>query len=118
MFGRVLRDEATEGGSGGSGGEQPSEADQLRAQIDAAKQEAKAAADALLANVPERLKPMIPEGLEPVALIRWYTKAKATGAFDPVKVPKTDDRKPTVTPQSPDLSKLSPVARIASGYKK
>jgi len=81
-----------------------------------------AIADAFLSEVPETLKPLIPEGLSPADKIKWFQKAKATGVFgggkETVKVPETDTGKPKVTPKDVDLSQLPPMARIAHGYGK
>jgi hypothetical protein len=97
---------------------EPTEADKLREQLAAAKQDADAFADALLAQVPERLKALIPEGLDASARVKWFQKAKTAGAFEPPKVPATDSGKPTISPKDEDLSSLSPIARMARGYSK
>ena len=43
---------------------------------------------------------------------------KATPAPTPAPVPTTDQGKPTITPITPDLSTLPPIARIAAGYRR
>lgn len=76
-------------------------------------------ADAILSEVPDNLKSLIPADLGPAAKIKWYREAKKTGVFDakPV-VPDTDKGKPATTPKDTDLSTLPPHARIAAGYTK
>ena len=77
----------------------------------------KAVATALLADVPEHLRGLIPQ-IEPAAQIDWYTKAKTAGAFSTgaPTVPSTDSGKPTVTPVEPNLSDLPAMARMSRGY--
>jgi hypothetical protein len=83
-----------------------------------AETELSALADAYLADVPEALKPLIPEGLSPSKKIEWFQKAKATGVFGtPTKVPTTDNGKPRTTPQDRDLSTLPATAKIAAGFR-
>jgi hypothetical protein len=93
------------------------EMEALRTQLVAAQEQAKAAAGAVLAMVPERLRALIPEG-DPAAQLAWFAKAKQTGVFDAPNVPKTDDGKPTITPKAADFSTLPPEARMAAGYKR
>lgn len=81
----------------------------------------KEVAGSLLAEVPEHLKALIPDGLDDAGKIKWFQKAKAAGAFGgakaPAAVPETDSGKPPVTPRSEDLSKLPVYARMATGYR-
>lgn len=72
----------------------------------------------ILANVPDHLKPLIPSELSPAQQVAWFQKAKESGVFAAASasVPATDTRKPTVTPKTPDVSTLPPVARMAHGY--
>jgi len=100
------------------GATQPSEADTLRQQLAAATAQAESLADTLLAQVPDRLKALVPEGLDAAARVKWFQKAKAAGAFEPASVPGTDTGKPTISPKDEDLSSLSPIARMARGYRK
>jgi hypothetical protein len=117
MFtGRKYREPTPDGTDPGT--VQPTEADKLREQLAAVRKEADALAAAVLSHVPDRLKALIPEGLDAAARLQWFNKAKAAGAFDPVTVPPTDTGKPTVTPKDVDLSSLSAVARMARGYHK
>lgn len=82
--------------------------------------ELSAVADAFLSEVPEALKPLIPEGLSPADRIKWFQKAKATGVFGggtgTVNVPETDTGRPKTTPREIDLSTLPPAAKLAAGY--
>lgn len=74
-------------------------------------------AHAVLAGVPENLKALIPSELSPAQQVAWFQRAKETGVFNTtVTVPATDSGKPTVTPKTPDVSTLPPVARMAAGY--
>ncbi|MFO1150950.1 MAG: hypothetical protein U1E62_21455 [Alsobacter sp.] len=77
-------------------------------------------ADEVLAEVPEHLKPLIPAGLGAAERIAWYRGAKATGVFAAKPtVPATEHGRPTTTPrEGVDLSTLSPLAKIAAGYRK
>lgn len=93
------------------------EAEALRTQLAQAQSQAKAATDAILATVPERLRSLIPEG-EPAARLTWFAKAKQAGIFEPPVVPKTDEGKPTVTPKASEFSSLPPIARMSTGYKR
>lgn len=78
-------------------------------------------ADAMLAAIPEDLKPLIPDGMSPAAKVAWYIRAKETGVFNAKKadVPETDTAKPKTSPRGDqDLSTLPVHARIAAGYAK
>ena len=78
-----------------------------------------AAAETLLAGVPEHLKALIPASMSARERIDWYGQAKATGIFDRTAVPPTDGAaKPTITPKAPDHASLPPYARMAAGYRK
>lgn len=83
----------------------------------ALEEELSATADALLAEVPEHLKALIPSDLGPAARMKWFREARKTGVFGgTAKVPETDTGKPKVTPRDQDLSTLPPVARMARAY--
>jgi len=83
----------------------------------ALEEELSATADALLAEVPEHLKALIPADLGPAAKIKWFREARKTGVFGgTTQVPETDSGKPKVTPRDQDLSTLPPVARMARAY--
>ncbi len=84
----------------------------------AAESELASLAEALLGEVPEKLKPLIPEGLSAAQQVAWYQKAKATGVFanGTAKVPETDQSKPATTPRDRDLSSLPVHARMAASY--
>jgi hypothetical protein len=76
-------------------------------------------ADSLLADIPDRLKALVPAELSPAAKIKWFREAKKTGVFDAkVDVPETDTGKPRTTPQDQNVSTLPAHARIAAGYGK
>ncbi len=73
-------------------------------------------AEGYLAEVPDHLKGLIPENLNAVDQIAWYTKAKATGVFGAKpNVPATDGGKPEALTRE-QISKLPTVAKIAAGY--
>ena len=94
------------------------QSEKYREELAAFRKQVEGIAEGLLAQVPEKFKALIPEGLDAAGKISWYQKAAASGAFKPV-VPTTDKGKPTVTPpKDVDMSTLSPVARIARGYAK
>jgi hypothetical protein len=44
----------------------------------------------IVADVPERFKTLIPEGLSPAAQAAWCIKARQAGFFGPVAVPQAD----------------------------
>lgn len=93
--------------------------DEERTKRETAEQGYAAMVEETLKAVPEHLKALIPADLEPSAKLKWFTAARKTGVFDRPKVPQTDAGKPApIAPREPDLSKLSPVARMAAGYKK
>lgn len=76
-------------------------------------------AEAVLAEIPERLKPLIPADYGPAQKLKWYRDAKNTGVFDArPHVPETDRGKPATTPKDRDFSTLPVHARIAAGYGK
>lgn len=117
LMGRTFREPAADGADGGSA--QPSEADKLRAELATARQESESLAEAVLAQVPERFKALIPDGLDAAAKVKWFQKAKAGGAFDAPVVPATDaGRKPAITPKEVDVYGLPAMARMAHGYRK
>ena len=91
---------------------------ELKAQLSGLSEQVAHMAGLVLAEVPERFKPLIPEGLSPAAQAAWAVKARQSGLFGPVGVPETDGgKKPTVTPQVVDLNSLSAHERIKAGYK-
>jgi len=72
----------------------------------------------VLADVPEKFKALIPEGLSPAAQAAWCLKARQAGLFSPVAVPETDaGRKPTNTPKTIDFNSLPYHERIKAGYR-
>lgn len=76
-------------------------------------------AKAILAEVPEHLRALIPASLAPADQIAWFHQAKATGVFGKPAVPPTDGgAKPAITPTTPDTSSLPIHARLAAGYSK
>ncbi len=93
------------------------EAEALKAQLAAAQEQTKATAESVLATVPDKFKPLVPEG-DPAAQLAWFAKAKKSGVFEVASVPETDTGRPTITPRGADLSQLPPTARIAAGYAK
>jgi hypothetical protein len=46
--------------------------------------------DAELLNVPEKLKGLVPEGMDALGKLRWLQTAKAAGLFAPLQAPRTD----------------------------
>lgn len=76
-----------------------------------------AVATALLADIPEHLRGLIPK-IDPASQIQWYADAKTTGVFSDGKpvVPETDSGRPTVTPTEPNLNDLPVMARMSRGY--
>jgi hypothetical protein len=46
--------------------------------------------DAELANVPEKLTGLVPEGMDALGKLRWLQTAKAAGLFAPLQPPRTD----------------------------
>lgn len=46
--------------------------------------------DAELANVPEKLKGLVPDGMDALGKLRWLQAAKAAGLFAPLQAPRTD----------------------------
>jgi hypothetical protein len=90
----------------------------LKADLAALGEQVAHMAGLVIADVPERFKALIPEGLSPAAQAAWALKARQAGLFGPVTVPATDaGRKPTVTPKATDYNSLPPIARIAAGYR-
>jgi hypothetical protein len=78
-----------------------------------------AAAETILADVPEHLRGLIPASLSPADQIAWFQQAKATGVFAKPIVPPTDGGvKPVITPAIKDPSSLPVYARIAGGYRR
>jgi hypothetical protein len=77
-----------------------------------------AAAETVLAGIPDHLRALIPMGLSPAERIAWFQSAKATGIFDKAAVPATPTPPPAITPKTPDTSSLPIHARLAAGYSK
>ncbi len=81
-------------------------------------------ADAILAEVPEAFRDLIPEGLPPADRVAWVQKAKAKGIFGEAakqpapEVPATDIGKPKTQAPDVDLWDLPPSERMALGYQK
>lgn len=76
-------------------------------------------ADAVLSEIPDNLKALIPAELGPGAKLKWFREAKKTGVFSVKReVPETDKGKPATTPKDQDTSTLPVHARIAAGYGK
>jgi hypothetical protein len=76
-------------------------------------------AESVLAEIPEKLKALIPAELGPGAKLKWFREAKKTGVFSAKPdVPETDRGKPATTPRDQDTSTLPAHARIAAGYGK
>lgn len=95
----------------------PAATDAAKAELAAMAEQLAHMAHAVLAGVPENLKALIPSELSPAQQVAWFQRAKETGVFNTtVTVPATDSGKPTVTPKTPDVSTLPPVARMAAGY--
>jgi hypothetical protein len=73
----------------------------------------------VLADVPEKFKALIPEGLSPAAQAAWVLKARQSGLFGTVTVPATTaGQKPTNTPKTIDFNSLPYHERIKAGYGK
>jgi len=92
--------------------------DGSEAELAALKEQLAETAKAVLADVPEHLRALIPTSLSPADQIAWFNKAKASGAFDKPKVPNTETGKPAITPKTPDTTSLPVFARLAAGYAK
>ena len=76
-------------------------------------------ANGILAEVPENLKPLIPEGFSPAAKVNWFNNAKATGVFNSKPdVPTTDTGKPSTTPKDTNFKNMPIAARMSAGYGK
>lgn len=74
-------------------------------------------AKAILADVPDHLRALIPANLPPADQIAWFRQAKSTGVFGKPAVPPTDGgAKPAIAPTTPDTSSLPIHARLAAGY--
>lgn len=94
----------------------PNEVDQLKAQLAAQVAEMEEITKAILANIPDGLKALIPEELSPAAKVKWYQKAQAAGLLVRSPVPETDTSKPGVLPVKVNPDELPPIARMAYGY--
>lgn len=91
------------------------------ARIAALEGQLRAVSDALVSEVPEKFRALIPAGLPVADQVKWLQQAKAAGLFGgapTAPVPTTDTGKPTTTPKTADLSTLPPVARMAAAYGK
>jgi hypothetical protein len=76
-------------------------------------------AESVLAEIPEKLKALIPAELGPGGKLKWFREAKKTGVFNAKPdVPETDKGKTATTPRDQDTSTLPAHARIAAGYGK
>lgn len=71
--------------------------------------------DELCADVPEDMRPLIPN-LPPADKVKWLREARSKGLFQPASASSPDSKRPTAKP-SEDLRNLSPVAMMARGYK-
>lgn len=94
----------------------PNEVDQLKAQLAAQVAELDEIAKAILSNIPDGLKALIPEDLSPAAKVKWYQKAQAAGLLIRPQVPETDTSKPGVLPVKVNPDDLPPIARMSYGY--
>lgn len=92
------------------------ELDQLKAQLATQAAEMDGIANAVLANIPDGLKALIPDELSPAAKVKWFQKAQAAGLLIRPSVPETDTTKPGVLPVKVDPSELTPIARMSYGY--
>ncbi len=92
------------------------ELDQLKAQLAAQTAEMDEIANAVLNNIPDGLKALIPEELSPAAKVKWYQKAQAAGLLIRPQVPETDTSKPNVLPVKVNPNDLPPIARMSYGY--
>jgi len=93
-----------------------SEVDQLKAQLAEKDADLLAIANAVLQNIPDGLKALIPDDLTPAAQVKWFNKAQAAGLLVKPQVPETDTRKPSVITPKVDLNQLPPIARMSYGY--
>lgn len=96
----------------------PSEAEQLKAQLAAQTAEINEIANSILANIPDGLKALIPDELTPAAKVKWYQKAQAAGLLKRPSVPETDTSKPSLLPPKVNPNELPPIARMSYGYGK
>lgn len=97
--------------------DKPSESERP-VQVATPADDVRAAAETLLATVPDHLKGLIPDA-SPAEQIKWFRKASESGAFEkPAAVPTTDTTRPKSMVPEPDLSKLPPIARMSRGYGK
>jgi hypothetical protein len=77
--------------------------------------ELKEVADALLEDVPEEFRDLIPD-LPPGQKIKWIRQAQAKGLFNPPKADALDSKRPG-DKKTPDLNAMTPMQMRASGYK-
>ena len=77
----------------------------------------KAIADELVEDVPEEMRKYIPN-LEPADKIKWLRDAIRGGLFTGNHQESGPDSKRPSRQQSVDLSKMTPVQKIALGFKK
>ena len=73
-------------------------------------------ANAVLKQIPDGLKALIPEALSPSEKVRWFEKAKAAGLLIKPNVPETDTQKPGLIPPKVNPNELPPIARMSMGY--
>lgn len=92
------------------------ELDQLKARLAAQAAEMNDISNAVLANIPDGLKVLIPDELSPAAKVKWYQKAQAAGLLIRPQVPETDITKPSVLQPKVNPSELPPIARMSYGY--
>lgn len=79
--------------------------------------EVKAARDAILAGVPDKVRALAPKDGTIADLTAWIAAAKEAGVMTAkADVPPTSARPATGTDRDQDLSKLPTVARMAHGY--
>lgn len=90
---------------------------EVKAEFDAKEQAAQELFADELKNAPDHLKALIPEALPLIEQVKWLRKARESGASFSTAVPATDSRRPSNTTPAVDTASLSPVQRIAAGYK-
>ncbi|MDP3332390.1 MAG: hypothetical protein Q8Q40_01385 [Methylococcaceae bacterium] len=94
------------------------EIDQLKAQLATQAADLDFVANAVLANIPDGLKALIPDALSLAEKVKWFNKAQAAGFLIKPQVPETDTKKPSLLTPKIDPSELPPIARMSYGYGK
>lgn len=94
------------------------EIEQLKAQLATQAADLDFVANAVLANIPDGLKALIPDALSLADKVKWFNKAKAAGLLIKPEVPETDTKKPSLLTPKIDPSELPPIARMSYGYGK